>query len=57
METATETKWQIHFQTPEMVAKGHIQAGRVFKIRENAEREAAKIRTREGWTAEIRPKA
>ena len=56
MTTNETTKWQLHFQTPDMVARGHVQAGRVFKHRANAEREAAKVASREGWTAEVRPK-
>lgn len=51
-----QPKWQIWFQSPEMAAEGHTQAGRVFKYRERAEAEAAEVASREGWTAEVRPK-
>jgi hypothetical protein len=53
-----ETKWQIWFASPDMQARDHVQAGRVFKYRERAELEAAKVRAYDGgtWTAEVRAK-
>lgn len=52
------TKWQIWFASPEMQAENHVQAGRVFKHRDRAEAEAAKVRALDGgtWTAEVRSK-